>query len=124
MIQELTCITCPMGCHLEAQWEETGGEKQVLSVKGNTCPRGEAYARAELTHPVRMVTGTVHIRNARYEMLPVATSAPVPKERIFDVMDVIHRTAVSAPVQIHDIIIENICGLGVDIVASRSLERL
>lgn len=124
MIQELTCITCPLGCHLEATWEEREGKTIVLSVRGNTCPRGENYARAELTHPERMVTSTVTIRNARYRKLPVVTSAPIPKERISDVMAVIHETSVCAPVQIHDIIIENVCGLGVDLVASRSLEKL
>lgn len=124
MLEELTCITCPMGCHLEAEWEETAGEKTVLSVRGNTCPRGDQYARAELTHPERMVTSTVAISGARYSKLPVVTSDPIPKERIFDVMKEIQKTTVAAPVHIHDCIISNICGLGVDMVASRSLEKV
>lgn len=123
MIQELTCITCPLGCRLEAHWEEKEGERVVLSVKGNTCPRGEKYARAELTHPERMVTSTVSIQDACCRRLPVVTSAPIPKERIPDVMEAIHRTCVCAPVHIHDTVIANVCGLGVDIVASRSLVR-
>lgn len=124
MKNELTCIICPMGCLLEADCEKSeGGSWRVTAVTGNTCPRGEKYARSELTHPVRTVTGTVALSGARYCRLPVITSAPVPRERIFDVMKEIHAVCVCAPVQIHDIIIENVCGLGVHVLASRSMER-
>ena len=124
MKKELTCIICPMGCLLEADCEQTAhGALHVTAVTGNTCPRGEQYARSELSHPVRTVTSTVAIRDARYSRLPVITSGPVPKERIFDVMREIRTVCVCAPVQIHDIIIENICGLGVHLIASRSMER-
>lgn len=125
MVKNLTCITCPMGCALEASCETTeDGGLQILSVKGNTCPRGEKYARAELTHPERMVTSTVALKGGPYKRLPVITSAPVPKERIFEVMEAIHAVTVCAPVNISDLIIENVCGLGVDVVASRSIRSL
>ncbi len=120
--RELICIVCPMGCHLSAQTENTAdGTCRVLSVSGNTCPRGERYAREELTAPTRMVTGTVTIDGGIYPRLPVITSAPIPRERIFDVMEEIHQAHVCAPVQIHDIIIQNVCGLDADIVASRTM---
>lgn len=121
MKKELTCIICPMGCQLEAECgAQAEGTLLVRTVSGNTCPRGERYARAELTHPERTVTGTVPLRNSRCR-LPVITSGPVPKERIFDVMEEIHSISVCAPVKIHDIIIENVCGLKVDVIASRSI---
>lgn len=122
MKKELTCIICPMGCHLEADCATAfDGSLEIRSVSGNTCPRGEKYARAELTHPERTVTSTVVLKNGRYRRLPVITSGPIPKERIFDVMKEIHQVSVCAPIKIHDIIIENVCGLGVDLVASRSI---
>ena len=122
MKKELTCIICPMGCRLEAECETAEyGALQIRSVTGHTCPRGEKYARSELTHPQRTVTGSVALQGGRCRRLPVITSAPVPKERIFDVMKEIRAVSVCAPVKIHDIIIENVCGLGVEIVASRSL---
>ena len=124
MKRELTCIICPMGCLLEADCEPAeDGALHVTAVAGNTCPRGERYAKSELSHPVRTVTSTVTIQKARYCRLPVITSGPVPKERIFDVMREIRAVCVCAPVQIHDIIIENVCGLGVHVIASRSMER-
>ena len=53
MKRELICIGCPMGCHLTAEVENGA----VTSVTGNTCPRGDAYARRECVAPVRTVTG-------------------------------------------------------------------
>ena len=122
MKKELTCIICPMGCNLEAECETLAdGTLSVLSVTGNTCPRGAKYAAAELTHPERTVTSTVVLTNGRYCRLPVITSGPIPKEKIFDVMKEIRQAQVSAPVQIRQVIIENVCGLGVDVIASRSI---
>ena len=46
-VRNLTCISCPMGCALTATLE--GGE--VISVTGNTCKRGDIYARKEVTNP-------------------------------------------------------------------------
>ncbi len=122
--QELVCIVCPMGCRLSAQMDiDSTGSRRVLSVTGNSCPRGARYAREELTAPTRTVTGTVAIDGSIYRRLPVITSAPIPKERIFDVMEEIHRAHVCAPVQIHDIIIKNVCGLGADILAARTMPQ-
>ena len=50
----LTCIGCPMGCQVSVQM----GAGKILSVTGNTCPRGDAYAREEVTAPARTVTST------------------------------------------------------------------
>lgn len=124
MIQELTCITCPMGCTLEADWIIEDEKTIVRSVRGNTCPRGEAYARAELTNPTRMVTSTVMVTGAPYRRLPVVTSFPVPKDKIPEIMEAIHRTHVTAPIRRGDIILSQVCGLQADIIASRSMESI
>ena len=122
--EELICIVCPMGCRLRAEVEQANGETpQVLSVSGNSCPRGARYAKEELTAPTRTVTGTVSIEGGLYRRLPVITSAPIPKDKIFDVMEEIHRAHACAPVQIHDIIIPNVCGLGADVLAARTMEQ-
>ncbi len=115
---EMPCITCPMSCHLKAELDEN---KQVLSVTGNTCPRGEAYAKAELTNPVRTVTSTVKIENGTEKRLPVITKGQIPKDKMLEVMAVIHKTRVCAPVKENDIIVKNICNLDIDLVASRSV---
>ena len=119
--KELTCIVCPMSCHLEVTLDDNGG---IVSVIGNTCKRGDQYARAELTSPVRMLTSTVKLEGGLYKRLPVITSDNIPKGSMAEVMEAISQVTVSAPVKIKDVIIENVCGLGVDIVASRSMEKI
>ena len=118
---EMSCITCPMSCHLKVELDAEG---KVLTVTGNTCPRGEKYARNELTHPMRMLTSTVKIKDAMYQRLPVILSAEIPKEKLFAVMKEINQVEVCAPVKIDDIILENVCGLSVNVIASRSMESV
>lgn len=117
MIKELICITCPMGCHLKVELEEG----KVKSVEGNNCIRGKNYAIAECTHPTRMLTTTVIIKNAKYDRLPVITSAPIPKELIFTVMKELNKVEVIGPVKVNDVIVKNILNLDIDILASRSM---
>jgi len=116
--EEMTCIVCPIGCHVEI-WKEDG----AFVVTGNQCPRGKAYAIKELTNPTRMIPTTVIISGAKLSRLPVKTSEPVPKGDIFKVMDVINKVKVEAPITVGDVIIEDVLGLGVDIVATRSMEK-
>ena len=80
-IRELTCIGCPMGCQLTAVLEDG----QVTRVTGNTCPRGDAYARKECTHPARTVTGTVRVSGGALPVVSVRTAGEVPKEKVLDV---------------------------------------
>ncbi len=117
---ELDCIVCPASCRITVELSEEG---RVVSVSGNGCRRGAQYAGTELTAPVRMVTGTVPVEGGLIKRLPVVTSAPVPKERIFDVMKEIHHIHVCAPVAVGDIIRENLCGLGVELKAARTVGR-
>ncbi len=119
-IKEMACIVCPMSCHLSVTLDESG---KVVEVTGNTCPRGETYARNEMTNPMRMVTSTVVLEGGPYPRLPVILSDMIPKGEMFHVMKEINRVKVSAPIKIATIIIENVCGLGVNVIASRSVEK-
>lgn len=115
----LTCIVCPMGCEITVNTDDATGE--IISITGNTCPRGEKYARNELTNPMRQVTSTVVVENGIYERLPVILSGDIPKDKMFEVMDAIAKVKVTAPIERGAVIIENVCGLGVDVIASRSM---
>ena len=119
--EEMICIVCPIGCHLEISVDDDG---KVLDVKGNICPRGDVYARKELTFPTRMLTSTVKIHGAMYERLPVITSADVPKDSQFDIMKEIAKVNVEAPVVNGQVLIKDVLGLGVDIIASRSMAKI
>ena len=112
---ELICITCPRGCHLQVD--------ENLNVTGNMCPRGAIYAKAELTHPVRMVTSSVAVISSVATRLPVKTKDPIPKELIFKIMEEIEKVTVKAPIKIGDVIIKDVLNTGVDIVATKNIER-
>lgn len=114
-VRELTCIGCPMGCPLTV----TIGEE--ITVKGNTCPRGEVYAKKEVTNPTRIVTSTVHVVGGEIEMVSVKTANDIPKGKIFDIMAEINNTTMKAPVAIGDVVIENVAGTGVNVIATKNV---
>jgi CxxC motif-containing protein len=103
MIKKLTCIECPIGCEVEVTLEDG----KVVSVKGNSCPRGKLYAEAEVVCPKRVVTSTVRAENG--QIIPVKTDRPVRKDAIFEVMAKINGTVCKLPVAIGDVLVENIC---------------
>lgn len=125
-IQELICISCPLGCPLKVETDETGA---VLSVSGNTCKRGEAYGKKEVSAPTRTVTSTVRVEapasgeGKTVPVVSVRTRTDIPKNKIFACMEEIRRASVQAPVRLGDIIIPNVAGTGVDVIATRSTEN-
>ncbi|AYE34041.1 DUF1667 domain-containing protein [Clostridium septicum] len=114
MIKELICISCPMGCHLKVDTEKK-------TVEGNTCKRGEVYGLNEVTNPVRVVTSTVKVEGGELPVMPVKTSGAIPKNLNFECMKAINSIIVKAPVKMGDIIIENVLGTGIDVIASRNI---
>lgn len=118
--KEMACIVCPMSCHIEVTLDES---EKIVNVTGNTCKRGESYVRTELTNPVRILTSTVKLSGGLYKRLPVITSGNIPKHMIYQAMNEINKVSVCAPVKINDVIIKNVCGLNVDIVAGRSVDK-
>lgn len=119
MTRELTCICCPLGCPLTVEITDEG-----IKVSGNTCPRGAQYGEKEVTNPTRVVTSSVHIDGGNYAMLSVKTRTDIPKGKYFDVMKEILRTRVQAPYKIGDVVIKNVAGTGVDVVATRNVEKV
>ena len=122
MRKDMVCIVCPIGCRLTVVEDSTNPKGFVVS--GNRCNRGEVYGVEEMTNPTRMVPTTVIIHNAMFRRLPVKTEKPIPKELIFEAMKKINNVIVEAPVKRGDIIIENILGTGVNVVASRSMKHI
>ncbi len=115
--KNLICINCPLGCPLTVALE--GGE--VKTVAGNTCPRGDAYARKELTNPTRIVTSTVKVKGGKLAMASVKTAADIPKGKIFDCVKAIRNIELEAPVAIGQVVLADVCGTGVDIVATKNV---
>ncbi len=108
---ELTCIECPVGCSIAIEYDG----KDILSVTGNGCKRGKAYAESEIVCPMRVVTSTV--RTECGKNVPVKTAAPVKKENIFTVMEKIHSLKVKTPIYSGDVLINNAAD-GVNVIAT------
>ena len=117
MKRELTCVACPLGCSITVEYEGT----EVISVTGNTCKRGDAYARTEIVNPTRNIASTVKVVGGVHPVVPVKTSAPIPKTMIFDCMKEINKATVTLPARIGDVVIANILGTGADVVVTANL---
>ncbi len=115
--RELTCIGCPMGCSLVVTMEGN----QVTDVTGNTCKRGDVYARKEVTNPTRIVTSSVRVHGGTLNMVSCKTKEDIPKGKIFDVVHALEAVDVNAPVNIGDVLLSNVCNTGVDIVATKNV---
>ena len=115
MDKNITCISCPLGCLLTVSLE---GNK-VKRISGATCKRGEVYAEVEVLSPTRTVTSTVPIKGSNLKVISVKTQSPIPKSKIFDCLKSLADLKIQAPVKIGDIIIENVCGTGANIAATR-----
>ena len=117
--RELICIGCPLGCMVTVEMENS----QVKSVTGNTCKRGEDYARKEVTNPTRIVTSTVMVKGGSLDMVSVKTQSDIPKERIFDCVRALKGVCVEAPVHIGDVVVSDVCGTGVDVIATKEIQK-
>ena len=118
--KELICIGCPLGCNLTVEMD--GG--QVVSVNGNTCKRGDDYARKELTDPRRIVTSTVPVAAPKHPVVSVKTASDIPKEKIRECLCALKGVTLTAPVQIGDVIVENVADTGVDVIATKSISAV
>ncbi len=117
--REIICIACPRGCKMEVEAITNGVTKYAVS--GNLCPRGEKYGIKEMSNPTRMVTSTVVIKNGHLSRLPVRTSEAIPKNKIFDCMKTLDQVQVEGPIKVGDVIVKNLLGLEIDVIATRSM---
>lgn len=116
-IAAYTCICCPLGCRIEVALDENG---QVSEVSGYTCKRGADYAAQEAVAPERMVTALLCVSGC-LEPVSVKTQRPVPKAAMKDVLAAVAALRLDAPVAAGDVLIEDVCGTGVAVVATKSV---
>jgi len=118
VVKQLTCIRCPLGCQLDVTLDTQG---QVIEISGYTCGRGKKYGAEEAVCPMRTVTALVNVTGRRMP-LSVKTAAPIPKARIGACLDELRGLNVEAPVAIGDVIRADVCGTGVDVVATKNVK--
>lgn len=112
--RELICIGCPLGCMLTVEMKDS----EVTNVTGNTCPRGKTYAEKEVTNPTRIVTSTVKVVGGDRASVSCKTKNDIPKSKIFDVVRALKDVEVVAPIQIGDVLLEDVAETGVSVIAT------
>lgn len=117
------CTTCPSECALtiETRIDENGVE-HVLSVQGNRCARGRKFAEQEVIRPMRILATTIVVRGGDEKLLPVRTACPIPRDLHLHAMRDIRHASVTAPVHMGDVVMSDLLGTGVDLVASMNVD--
>ena len=113
---ELTCINCPVGCRMKV----TMCDGAVTEVSGNQCKRGASYARQECVDPQRMITAVIPVAGSRMP-LSVKTRTPIPKKLMFACMQALSKVELTAPIAAGTVVLPDVCGTGVDIIATKSV---
>ena len=117
---QLICIGCPVGCLITAKKTEDGS----LDIAGNTCKKGETYARSEMTAPVRTVTSMIRVKGGFGKVIPVKTASEIPKEKISECMAEIQKTVAQAPIHVGDVLIENVAGTSIPVIATGNMSAI
>ena len=122
---QFNCTTCPSECLLtvEVECSADGAVVGVRSVTGNSCPRGDTFARQELTCPMRVLTTTVAVSGGDETLLPVRTAEAIPLELHAQAMDLIRDLVVKAPIRMSDVVLENLLNTNIDLIASMDIDR-
>ncbi|MBE6357185.1 MAG: DUF1667 domain-containing protein [Lentisphaerae bacterium] len=115
-MKELICISCPRGCHLEIR--EQGDSWQIT---GNSCPRGIAYARQEVSDPRRIVTAVVPCKNPEHPFVAVRTDLPCPKAMIPGLLNRLYRTEVKKSIKNGDIVLKNVDNSGISVIVTENI---
>lgn len=120
MHKTYTCIVCPSGCEIDVEYENG----QLLTCSGNLCKRGEEYVQQELQDPRRTIASCVLVQGGELPQVSVRLTKPIPRDRIFDVMALIHSMKLQAPVTAGDVIVSHILGLDSDLIATRTVRAV
>ena len=119
--RKFICVSCPLGCGLTVSLDDSG---EVVNVEGNSCPRGASYAKSEVKDPRRVFASTVRVNGGKLPVCPIRSKTPAPKNKLMEISKAVAELNLKAPLTIGQVLIHNVCGTDVDIVASRDLEAV
>ncbi len=120
---QFNCTTCPSECLLtvEVERDADGAVVEVHSVTGNSCPRGDTFAHQELTCPMRVLTTTVAVSGGAEALLPVRTTEAIPLALHTQAMDLIRGLVVDAPIRMGGVVLEDLLGTSINLIASMDI---
>jgi CxxC motif-containing protein len=117
IVDRLTCVLCPVGCELEVH-KDAAGEFQV---EANQCDKGPPFALEEVLRPRRNLATSVPIAGTAARMVSVRLTGPVPRELVFPILAEIAKLRPQAPVRRGQVLIADVLGAGVDVIATRTV---
>ncbi|MFX0071955.1 MAG: DUF1667 domain-containing protein [Candidatus Hermodarchaeota archaeon] len=120
VVRVIRCIVCPTGCEIQVKKNEESGE---VTFEGYTCKRGLEYAQQEYYEPKRILTTTIRVKNGLLPLVPVRTDSPILKDKLNEALKEIAIKEIEAPIKMGDILIENLLGLGANVIASRDMSE-
>jgi CxxC motif-containing protein len=92
---------------------------KIERIEGNRCPRGEAYAREEITDPKRVLATSVKVLGGDYPLVSVRTDRPIPKRLIPTIMEIVRGLCIKAPVEIGQVLVANLAETGANLIVTR-----
>lgn len=114
MEKEFICIVCPKGCHIHVNNNN--------EISGYSCPRGLNYVKQELVDPRRTLTSTIKVNSTTIRVCPIKSSDTLPKDKIFQAMEIINKKSIDLPIKLHQVIIKNILNTGIDIISTKEIK--
>lgn len=117
--KKIICIRCPQGCEIST----TIDGYEIKHIQGNVCKLGKEYVYNEIKDPRRIVTTTVKVKNSKTSLVPVWTSAPIPKDKIFELTKMLKKIKLAPPIEMNQIVIKNIFNLGIDVITSGVVKK-
>lgn len=117
MLKEYTCIICPNSCYISAEIQGT----EISKLEGSLCDRGYEYVKQEIINPKRNIASSILLENGTLPLVSVRLSKPIPQDRIFNVMEIIKKTRLKAPVYVGQVAIPNILNLGSDVIITKNV---
>jgi len=116
---KIICTSCPIGCRMTIQSKDG----KIISITGNACPKGIKYAEGEFIDPLRILPTTVKVIGGEFPLVSVKTEKAIPKRLLLKAMIEIAEIEVKAPIQIGQVIKDNLIGTGVSLVATRNIKK-
>ena len=119
-VEEIICVSCPKGCRIKVESKDD----EIIDISGFGCKEGKRYAREEFKNPTRILPTTVKVKGGEFPLVSVKTKKGIPKDKLLKAMEVIAKIEVKAPVEIGDIILDDILDTGVELVATRNIKKV
>ena len=120
---EFTCVVCPSGCFIEAEFTEHHPPK-LKSFSGARCEKGETWIKQEIENPMRTFATSLSVRGGDFESVSLRTSRAIPREKIFEVMAAIRVLGtLDAPLDIGQVVLKSPAGMDTEIIATRKVQK-